>query len=122
MAKTLTTPNHRENLPSVRLPLFGWCVVALTLALSACGPVQSTSFLIDADIMLEAARTAQAAKNAPYEWTAANLYVAKAREEVGYSDYEQAVDFARKALSFATRARDTAIKVARQNESAPKDP
>ncbi len=77
---------------------------------------------MDADTMLEAARTAQAAKNAPYEWTAANLYIAKAREEVGYSDYEQAVAFARKALTFATRARDTAVKVARQNEPAPREP
>ena len=106
----------------MRRSLISWSsAVALTLVLAACGPVQSTSFLMDADIMIEAARTAQAPKTAVYEWTAANLYLDKAREEVGYSDYEQAVDFARKALSFATRARDAAVKAARANEPAPRD-
>ena len=70
----------------------------------------------------EAARTAQADKLAPYEWTAANLYFAKSKEEVGYSDFEQAVDYGKKAVDFATRARDTALKVGRRNEASPSDP
>jgi hypothetical protein len=84
--------------------------VFLSLAALACGPVQSTAFLLDADVQLEAARTAQADKLAPYEWTAANLYLHKAREEVGYSDFEQAVSYAQKAAKFATAARDVAMK------------
>ena len=95
---------------------------ALALFATACGPVQSTSYLIDTETMLEAARTAQADKLAPYEWTAANLYYAKAKEEVGYSDYEQAVDFGKKAVDFATRARDAALKVGRRSEPRPSDP
>ncbi len=88
--------------------------LALTLGALSCGPVQSTAYLIDTETMLEAARTAQADKLAPYEWTAANLYLVKAKEEVGYSDFEQAVDYAKKAVGFATRARDVAVSAAKQ--------
>jgi hypothetical protein len=78
-------------------------------ALLACGPVQSTAFLIDADAQLEAARAAGAEKRAPYEWTAANLYLHKAREEVGKSEYDYAMQFAGKASAYASRARAAAV-------------
>ncbi len=89
---------------------------------AACGPVQSTAYLIDTETMLEAARTAQADKLAPYEWTAANLYFAKSKEEVGYSDFEQAVDYGKKAVEFATKARNVALKVGKRDEPTPTDP
>jgi len=91
------------------------------LTLGACGPMQSTSYLLDAQVSLEAAKVAQADKLAPYEWTAANLYIHKAREEVGYSDYEQAIQYAQTAAKFAAQAREHAIKAARREEplSAP---
>ncbi len=98
-----------------------WALLA-ALCVSACGPVQSTSYLIDTETMLEAARTAQADKLAPYEWTAAQLYFLKSKEEVGYSDFEQAVDYGKKAVDFATRARDTALKVGRRNEPSMSEP
>jgi hypothetical protein len=91
------------------------CVVALW-ALSGCGPVQTTAYLIDAEVQIEAARTAQAERYAPYEWTSANLYYRKSKEEIGYSEYEQAVDFAQKAQKFATAARDNAMKATRRDE------
>lgn len=91
-------------LRSVRLLLPG-----ALLAVMACGPVQSTAFLLDAEVQIEAARTAQADKFAPYEWTLANLYIHKAREEVGYSDFEAAVDFAKKASENANLARKEAM-------------
>ncbi len=99
-----------------------WVLLALTVGASGCGPVQSTAYLIDTETMLGAAQTAQADKLAPYEWTAANLYMAKAKEEVGYSDFEQAVDYAKKAVDFATRARDTALKVGKRNEATSSEP
>lgn len=100
-----------------------WLLPTLALlCASGCGPVQSTSYLIDTENMLEAARTAQADKLAPYEWTAANLYYGKSKEEVGYSDFEQAVDYGKKAVDFATRARDTALKVGRRNEGTHSEP
>lgn len=93
-----------------------WALFALVGLAAACGPVQSTAYLIDADVQLEAARTAQADKFAPYEWTSANLYIHKAREEVGYSDFEQAVTYAQKAAKFASAARDMAMKSVRKDD------
>ena len=81
-----------------------------------CGPVQSTAYLMDAEVQIDAAKTAQAERYAPYEWTAANLYYRKSKEEVGYSDFEQAVDFAQKATKFANQARDNAMKAVRRDE------
>ncbi len=94
-----------------------FAIVLAAAALTGCGPIQSTSFLMDAETMLEAARTAQAEKLSPYEWTAANLYLHKSKEEVGYADFEQAVDYAKKAVDFATRARDGAVKAVRRQEA-----
>ena len=90
-------------MPRLLLLLCGVVVVL------GCGPVQTTAHLLDAEVQIEAARTAQADKLAPYEWTLANLYIHKAREEVGYSDFEAAVDFAKKASLNANEARKKAM-------------
>lgn len=66
--------------------------------------------------MLEAARTAQASKYAPYEWTKSHLFYEKSKEEVGYSDFEQAVSYAKSALEYAKKARDVAISHMHTNE------
>ncbi len=84
-------------------------LVILLGALAGCGPVQSTAYLLDAEVQIEAARTAGAEKLAPYEWTAANLSLHMAREEVGFSDYETGVGFAQKASRFAREARTKAM-------------
>jgi hypothetical protein len=52
-----------------------------------------------------AARTAGAERLAPYEYTTAVLYLHKAREEAGYSDYQAAIRFGRKAELMARKAR-----------------
>ena len=52
--------------------------------------------------------------DAPYEYYSALEYLRKAREEVGFSDYEAAVDFAREARSFARKARDIALNRAQE--------
>jgi hypothetical protein len=44
--------------------------------------------------------------NAPYEYYSAIEYLEKAREEVGYSDYEAAVEYARSSRDFAQKAWD----------------
>jgi hypothetical protein len=77
---------------------------------AGCGPLQSTAWMMDAEVALASARTAGAADKAPYELTAAELYLHKAREELGYAEYEVAVDFARKATRNAQEARDKALK------------
>ena len=87
------------------------------LAGSSCGPIQSAAVLVDVENMLEVAHTSQAETLAPYEWTAASLYFGKAKEEVGVSEYEAAVGYGRKALDFATRAKDVALKSAHRGEA-----
>lgn len=52
--------------------------------------------------------------DAPFEYYSALEYLHKAREEVGYSDYEAAVDFARAARKHAWEARDIAVSRARE--------
>ncbi|MBM4380074.1 MAG: DUF4398 domain-containing protein [Deltaproteobacteria bacterium] len=84
---------------------------ALLLA-SGCGPVQTTAWMMDAEVALASARTAGAADKAPYELTSAELYLHKAREELGYAEYEVAVDCARKATRHAQEAREKALKAA----------
>ena len=91
-------------------------LVVCALGAAACGPFQSTSHLLDAQAALDQARVANAEKLAPYEWTAANLYLHKAREEVGYSDYEHAIRYAQTAAKFASLAREHAVKTAKRDE------
>lgn len=92
-------------MPRARTLLgLGWVA-----SLWACGPVQSTALLMDADVQLEAARVADAPKLAPYEYTAAEAYARKAREEQSYSGYDLAIDFARKAVKLASEAKQKAM-------------
>ena len=92
-------------------------VLVLGVTLAGCGPLQSTAYLLDAEVQIEAARTAGADKYAPYEWTAANLYIHKSREEVGYSDFEVAVDYAQKASKYANEAREKAMASPKRDEA-----
>ena len=77
--------------------------------LAACGPIQSTAALIDADVALEAARAAGAAQTAPYEFTGAEAYLHKAREVSGHARYEAARDLAKQATILANDARRSAV-------------
>lgn len=100
-----------------------WAVLCVIgCGLFGCGPVQSTAYLLDAEVQIEAARTAGADKLAPYEWTSANLYIHKAREVVGYSDFEAGVEFAQKASKFANDARAHAMEATQKGEAAPPAP
>lgn len=74
-------------------------------AFSACGPIQSGSLIVDAQAELAAAQTAQAERQAPYEYVAAEEYLHKAREKQSYSDFEVSVVYAKKARDCARAAR-----------------
>ena len=97
-------------------------MLAAAGVLAGCGPVKSTAHLLDAEVQIQAARTAGAEKLAPYEWTAANLYIRKAREEVGYSDFQAGVDFAEKAARYAAEAREKAMAVANGEDVTSSNP
>jgi hypothetical protein len=51
---------------------------------------------------------------APYEYYSAIEYLHKAREEVGYSDYQAAVEYARESRSFARSAREISLRYSRE--------
>lgn len=92
----------------------------LALAAAAgCGPIQSTPALIEADVEVEAARSAGAPTAAPYEFTSAEAYLRKAREEAGYAQYQATTDFALKARDLAKEAREKAINASNRAPESP---
>ena len=48
--------------------------------------------------------------SAPFEYYSALEYLSKAREEVGYSDYQAALKYARQAREYARKAREIALQ------------
>jgi hypothetical protein len=92
---------------------------AFLAAATACGPIQSTSALIDADVELEAARAAGAESAATYEYTSAEVYLHKARETQGRSQYEASALFAARAAELAKVARRKATEASNRPEEAP---
>ena len=88
-------------------------LLLLLLALSplpACGPVAATSHVVDAREQVEAALAAGADTYAPYEYTKAQIYLRKAKELEGRSDYEQSMVFAKEAEEMAGKAVEVARK------------
>ncbi|MCA9542820.1 MAG: DUF4398 domain-containing protein [Myxococcales bacterium] len=78
------------------------------VALVGCGPISATSAIHDASVAIDAARGAKAPQFAVFEFVSAELYLRKAREEEGYSDFQAAVNFARKAEAMAAHAKTRA--------------
>lgn len=92
--------------------------LSLTLAallLSGCA-ARSTVSLVQAEQAVYIAREAGAPERAPYEWTLADEYMTKAREEWGHADYEAADGLAAKAQSWAEAAERAASDSARIEE------
>ena len=83
------------------------CVVLTVMAVLAfstsCGPIFSTYLIVDAESKLAAAKAAEGERYAVYEYTAAEAYIAKANEELGYADYGPAIDYAYKAADVAAQ-------------------
>lgn len=96
-------------------PLFA-CLAFLPLI--ACGPILSTSALVDAEVEVEAARAAGAERSATYEFTAAEAYLHEAREVAGYAAYAEATDFANRARDLARAARAKAQPQAARSPEA----
>lgn len=83
-------------------------VVAAVALLAGCGPLTTGVQILHAQSAIQAAEAAGAATRAPYEYTVATQYLAKAREENAYAIYWAAEVFAVKALRFATAAQTKA--------------
>ena len=82
----------------------------LLIILGACGPLGAHSSIAKAHIALEAAEAANAERYAVYEYRSAQLYIRKAKEEEGYSSFQEAIDFAKKATELANKARGRALQ------------
>ncbi|NQW61858.1 MAG: DUF4398 domain-containing protein [Deltaproteobacteria bacterium] len=86
-------------------PLRSWCSVALLLVLlGGCGPIASTGPMLQARDLVDLAKAAGSAQFAMYEFTMAREYLAKAREEWAYSDFQKAREYSDLAADFAKRA------------------
>ena len=101
------------------LRCFPTVAVLAVVPLLGCGPVEYISQVGNkAASAVSAAKLAQADRYAPYEYTAAEEYLHKAREEAGYAEYQDSIEYGRRAEDLANRAR--AIAVSKQAEAASK--
>ncbi len=76
-----------------------------------CGPVEYINQVGNkAASAVSAAKLAEADRYAPYEYTAAAEYLHKAREEAGHAEYEDAIEYGRKAEELANRARAITVQ------------
>jgi hypothetical protein len=92
-------------------------ILALS-ATAACGPIQSTASLIDADVAIEAARVAGAPQSSTYEFTSAEAHLTKARELSGRAQYEASARLAARARDLAAEARRNALAASNKGEEA----
>jgi len=91
------------------------------VSISGCGPVEYINQVGNkAASAVSAAKLAQSDRYAPYEYTAAEEYLHKAREEAGHAEYEDAIEYGRKAEELANRARAiTVAHLAKDGDAAP---
>ena len=95
----------RPGHPSRLLP---GLLLTVAFGIISCGPITATTAIADATVALEAARGIQADQYAVYEFESAVLYLRKAREEEGYSDFQTAINLAGRSRAFSEKARDLA--------------
>lgn len=87
-----------------------WAVVLALAPLTGCGPVEYINQVgSKAASAVSSAKQAQAERYAPYEYTAAEEYLHKAREEAGYAEYQDAIEYGRRSEELANRARAVAV-------------
>ncbi len=94
-------------------------LVVLAALAAACGPVNASGVINDAELAVARAHAADGDKHAVYETTAADLYLQKAREEQGHAQYGPASDLAKKAIDFATAAAQRANEAKRSGAVPP---
>jgi len=99
---------RRRDLPREALSLTA--ATALLVSVVGCGPIEYINQVgIKAASAVSAAKLAQADRLAPYEYTSAEEYLHKAREEASYAEYEEAIEFGRKAEEMANKGRAIAV-------------
>lgn len=93
------------------VPLLGQALLVVLCGSAGCGPARFLGQVNDkAAGAVAAAKEANAAVLAPYEYTAATEYLHKAREEGAYAEYQVAIEYGRRAEELAVRARALAVE------------
>ncbi len=77
---------------------------AALLSLAGCTAIKSGVVLVQVEQLMAEAEAVGAPSQATYEYTLADAYRRKAREEWGGSSYRAAEDLAEEALELANRA------------------
>jgi len=90
-------------------------VVLLLVSSWACAPLQTSLHMREAERAIRQAKEQEAMSLSPYAWTMAELYLAKAKEKNGHSQYEQAMEYSKKAAQWALAARSEAMNVSRES-------
>lgn len=90
--------------------------LGVLIIVEACGPIQTTVSISRAEEKLKQARLANAENDAPYEMTAAALYLDMAKQREGRSEFEGAKTFGDEAFRLADEAIKNAPENARRRE------
>jgi len=85
-------------------------VVGTVLVTMGCGTFGFTHRILKANKALAQAEVEDAEKYAPYEYTYAVEFQKKAKEEMGYADYQAAMEYAKIAEEYALKAKEIARK------------
>ena len=101
------------------LNLAKFILSVMLLTLNACGPISAHSAIAKAEIMLETAKGVQAERLAVYEYTRAKMTLKKAKEEEGYSSFQNAVDLATESQRFSDEARERSLRARRVKPRTP---
>ena len=115
--------SRASSTPSARsISFFGLAFLLVPMLLApilGCGPVEYINQVGNkAASAVSAAKLAEADRYAPYEYTAAAEYLHKAREEAGHAEYEDAIEYGRKAEELANRARALTVeRLAKEGEA-----
>lgn len=92
-------------------------LAAAALLTSGCGAFIARTKIVGAQTALSSAHRADAEKKSPYEYTGAQLYLEKAREEEAYGRYGAAIEFGGQSEQLADRAKLNAATA--ENEPTP---
>ena len=77
----------------------------------ACGPLTAHTSIAKAEIAIEAAYGVEANRYAIFEYKSAKNYLIKAKEEEGFSSFQNAINLAKKSLKYANEARARSLNV-----------
>ena len=98
-------------------------MLAIWGGVAGCGPIEYINQVSTRAVSaLAAAKKVGADQYAPYEYTAAEAYLHKAREEGAYAQYQDAIEYGRRAEELADRARAISVTRMNQPEGAPAPP